>query len=104
MKSGRCDADAVAFPESPGQAAARFHDAHDLMARHQRQFGQDDIAFGDVQVGVAERAGGNAQADLALAGRGKRDLRQLKRLFGDRPGSAQQRGDHAGSAVIFCRP
>jgi len=52
--------DPVAGPDLPGVRADPLHNAHNLVARHDRQL-PGNLPFDRMQIGVANPAGANAQ-------------------------------------------
>ena len=64
-------ADALAHVRRGDAGAQRLDGGHDLVAGHQRQARQRQLAVDDVQVGAAHRAGTHAQQHLAGARRGR---------------------------------
>ena len=86
----------AAQPRQPGPVtgtktrharAHLIHHADDLVARHQRQPRQRQVALDDVQVGVADAAGMDAQTHLASARLRRRQLLQRQMAScTDRPG------------------
>ena len=63
-------------------ASERLDDAHDLVARHDRQMDVGQLAVDDVQIGAADAAGLDAHADLARAGQRIGPLFKRERLPG----------------------
>ena len=69
------------LPTLPARDAdtERFDTADDLMARHDRQVPRRQVALRDLQIRPAHAARGHAQADLARARVGDRNVTQEQR-------------------------
>jgi hypothetical protein len=88
------DADTVSFFIGEDVGAGGVDQADDLMAGDDREFGQWEIAFGDVQVGVTDRAGADANAEFVWAGRRVGEIAELEWCGFDRGGLGELHRTH----------
>jgi hypothetical protein len=61
------NADAISLLENLGARTEGVHNSDDLVAGHDWQLGQLQVAFDGVQIGVADSATAHAYADLSVA-------------------------------------
>ena len=77
MKPG--NADSITFFQYVDVFSDRINVADDLMAGNNRRFGERQIAFNSVQVGMAETATADFDSNLVGAGGWRRELAQVQR-------------------------
>jgi hypothetical protein len=73
------NANAVSLAEAAHPAAGGFHDADNLMARHEGELGIGQFSIHDMEVGAADRAGTDAYDDLSPRGSSQRRLAEVER-------------------------
>lgn len=74
------DADPVALANAAGAGSQRVDPSHRLMAEDDRQAGRRRAPFDLVELGVADAASRDANADLPFAGDRHRQIRRHQRL------------------------
>ena len=89
------DADAVSKFEMSGVAAQGIDEAHDLVPGNDGQLGKVEVAFNGMEIGVADAAAGNADANLARRGIGDGKVHQAEGRLFDRTGLIEDHGPHA---------
>ena len=99
MEPGR--ADAVARLKTHSVAADRLDEADDLMAGHERQPRQLDVALDGVQIGMADAAGANADQDLPGGGARVGQRRDCERRVFDRTRGMELRREHARASRAY---
>ena len=77
MKPG--NADSITFFQYVDVFSNCIDEADDLMAGNNRRFGERQIAFNSVQVGMAETATADFDSNLVGAGGWRRELAQVQR-------------------------
>jgi hypothetical protein len=78
------DAEAIAYPETRHPFPNLVHDPDDLVAWDERKLRKREVAFDDVQVGAADSAGLDAQANFTGARDRRGQIQQLERILLDR--------------------
>ncbi len=73
--------DAITFAVTANVYAQSVHNAHGLVTGYERHLRWVNIAFDDVQVGVTDAAGADANANLTRARRWQRPILKPKRLL-----------------------
>src|SRR6266550_909811 len=70
--------DAIAFLQISHAVAARIDNSDDLMSGNDRNLGQREVAFHDVQIGVTNPTAANLDADFRAPRRRCRNLRETE--------------------------
>src|SRR5207245_5363640 len=68
--------------------------ADDLMTGDERQARERNLPLDNVQIGVTDAAGADADEDLPVFGLGQRTVEEPERPLGDRPGCREHVGPH----------
>ena len=89
------DPDAVAHREPRRARAARVDSTDDLVAGHDTEPPGLQVALGEVEIGPADAAHADRDADLSGRRRRLRAFHGLERMRGDRPGVAHSPCPHA---------